>query len=1013
MTNNNENQQGEPNANTGNEQNSSNAQYIPTFGVGGQNSHVVDPEFRQPEPSPSVPALLFDPNPRGLFGSSFYPQQPPPPPPNNEAPSSMIGSNIYSSSNLFITTPTTTTSTTNSGSVIPYLGPSNPNSNLNTASNDYNSNLSSNQTSSQPVIVTSNTAFGGVPQLSFTMDTPPASFASLAQKNNPNASVGIASANSATTSTASMLQEYGPTPTFIQPPSTHTSSTTGIDTSNAFGAISRPTDYNITSRPSTVANTLSAFVTSVTTSANTPYIPPTSSQVNHSISHTPTGSSSIPAYSPPPAKPKSPPLDKIPNINKSAGEVILESSKNKSSSSRIPKKANSSSSNDKYESMDLVTLQKEYRHLESELSLSHKKRADAERVLNNLTRSAQGKNIELDPFFRSKKEEQRKYSDRSADIKEDMHKVADRLHSKFGQRITPRNVNRNSAPRRAKMSTAAPSPRIDSSQSKDSKVRKLLLQLEDSKTWCETCDCHFNSLKEFCNHLHTRDHTRAMKSTVAPWRVTRDPIDKRKTYDLIKSICARVSNEIGQVFTTTDLDRAIHPHLEKVDGGKIKDRCVARETGKFAPDDMLFTMKGYNYLVPITGYYCKLCNRCLCDYIDVEQHLKGHEHGYKHIECTALNPDHEKKFRAKMNQSHKILYPEEHDDDTQAQSPAKKSKTKGDVEHDDNFRVPQYKKSTSHIVDEHEVVADKFTKRPERATKSTASPRSVSNHESIRPTGEGNSPRIKSKRSFDTGIVPLGDTRKPSALKRLRNETAFNIKKKNKSDVSTDAGCIEPSVSPDDVINVSDDEGLMDNLDSNNRSLYSGDPENPFPELELRILGNYRADILKDSRLASSCSVVLPVLNPEDYKDILNDEATLWARVHRMVAKRENDKDGLKENIREKRKAEAVYFDADGNLETIEFSEDGKEKRSNIIKKIKEEKPKLNKLGDNETREKTSPEEKDSTKKKEASPEGKEKKDKNKEIGFENIPDSDDSDTPRNGKTEINMAFLENFFCDN
>lgn len=1003
-SNNNENQQGQSDANTGNEQNSSNAQHIPTFGVGGQNSHVVDPEFRQPEPSPTVPALLFDPNPRGLFGSSFYPPQPPPPPPINEAPSSMTGSNIYSSSNLFITTPTTTT---NSSSVFPYRSPSNQNSNLSMASNDNNNNLSSNQTRSQPVVVTSNTAFGGIAQLSFTMDTPPSSFSSLAQKNNLNASVVTVPPSSATTSTASMLQEYGPTPSFIQPPSTQTNSAAGIDTSNAFGAISRPPDYN---RPSTVANTLSAFVTSTTTSANTPYIPPTSGQVNHPISHTSTSSSAIPAYSPPPAKPKSPPLDKIPNINKSAGEVILESSMNKSSSSKIPKKVNSSSSNDKYQSMDLVTLQKMYRNLENELSISNRKRADAERVLNNLTRSAQGKNIELDPFFRSKKEEQKKYTDRSTDIKEDMHKVADRLHSKFGQRITPRSASRNSAPRRAKMSTAAPSPRIDSSQSKDSKIRKLLLQFEDYKTWCETCDCHFDSVKEFCNHLHSRDHARAMKGT-APWRVARDPIDKRKTYDLIKSICARVSNELGQVFTTTDLDRAVHPDLEKVDGGKIKDRCVAREAGKFASDDMLFTMKGYNYLVPITGYYCKLCNRCLCDYTDVEQHLKSHEHSYKHTECIALNPDHEKKFRTKMKQSYKSLHPEEIDDDTNGQSPTRKSKTKDDVEHDDHFRIPQYKKSTSHIVDEHEVVADKFIKRPERATKSTASPRNVSS----RLTGDENSSRVKSKRSFDTGIVPLGDTRKTSALKRLRNETTQNMKKK-KSDAPTNAGYIEPSVSPDDAIVVSDDEGLMHGLDDNDGHLDSGDPDSPFPELQLRIPGNLKADILRDSRLAGPCSVVLPKLNPDDYKDILNDEATLWTRVHRMVAKRENDKDGLKENMREKRTAEAVYFGADGNLVPIEISEDGTEKRSNIIKKVKEERPKLNKVGDNEIREnasRTSPEENDATKKKEASPESKEKKDKNKEMGFENIPDSDDSDTPRNGKTEINMAFLENFFCDN
>lgn len=999
VTNDNRNQQEQSDANTANEPIVSGVQPIPTFGVGGQTSHVVDPEFRQPAPTSTVPSLLFEPSPRGLFGSNFYAQQPQPPASNVTSYTS-TSSNIYSSSNLFVTTPTTTSfSSTFSSSSSP--------------SNDIYNNTSIPRTM-QPG-TNSNTG-SSVPQLSFTMNPSATSFSDLARRNNPTTSDSGIQISAASTSTASMLQEYGPPPS-TSPIKNTTQSVS--DNSNAFGTANRQ-NYNISN--SITSSSIVTTSSSTTTSAHTPYIPPTSDQTNHPSSHAPTNiSKTVPAYSPPQAKPKSPPLDKVPGIVRSAGEVVLESMQNKSSSSKIPKRADTSSSSDLYESMDLISLQKEYRRLEGEKVHIQRKRVEVEKVLNDLTRSTQGKNIELSPLFRSKREEQKKFNNRSTEIEENMRRVSDRLHTKFSHRIEPRVVPRSNPIKRAKMSTAAPAPRLDSrnSQFRDAKSKKLLFDFVDSKTWCETCDCHFESVKEFCYHLHHRDHARALKTSVSvPWRSKLDPIDRRRTYEQIKSICSRVSSEMGQTFSTTDLEKALLPNFEKENR---KERCVGRERSRFGSDDELFTMKGYNYLVPVTGYYCKLCSRCLCDYIDVEQHLKGHEHTYKHTESIALNPSHEKKFRTKMERSYRSKYSEEIDEDEKNQSTAKKATTTSVAEHD-GFRIPQYKKKTSHIVDEHEAVADKFTNRPERASKSTAS-----KSESDSVTGRESPSKVKSKRTFDTEIVPLGETRRPTALKRLRNEatsahsTLNKSKKEEDRVVSTKARSLDPSrLSPDEIIIVSDDEGSVNGADNTDTLLDSGDPDNPFPELELRVLGNHSANILKDPRLAAPCNVVLAKLDLEAHQEYLNDAATLWARVHKMLAKKEKgDKDKVpRANIRGKRTAEPVYFNANDELVPIDCDEI--DEKSKPLGTVKEEKPKISKLSDSGARANASHNSKDDndlTKKKDGNLEdndqdknkGKGNVDKNNKVEYQNLSDSDESDTPR---SDVNLSFLTKFFCE-
>lgn len=54
--------------------------------------------------------------------------------------------------------------------------------------------------------------------------------------------------------------------------------------------------------------------------------------------------------------------------------------------------------------------------------------------------------------------------------------------------------------------------------------------------------------------------------------------------------------------------------------------------------DFLSIISGSEFLIPITGYYCQLCEEFLGDPISGEQHVKGHQHNekYKVGLCSGL-----------------------------------------------------------------------------------------------------------------------------------------------------------------------------------------------------------------------------------------------------------------------------------------------------------------------------------------------------------------------------------------
>lgn len=632
-------------------------------------------------------------------------------------------------------------------------------------------------------------------------------------------------------------------------------------------------------------------------------------------------------------------------------------------------------------------MQEKYRECESRLEANRLRRQAIEKTLNDMARSSHGKNIELDPLFRQKKDEQRQCDETSQEIRAKMKKISEKLSTKFNHKIVPKSLSKpiqqtsgnRQPPKRAKMSTAAAAPR-DSSPANHRDRARLMFKLNDSRVWCKTCDLHLESFAKFCEHLHTRDHLRSMRKSDPPWRKVKDKIDTVKTYNLIKSICSHVSNDVDPDFSIGKLNKLVNPI--GTDEKTLKQRFIERERGNFEKDDPLFHIKGFENLIPINGYFCQLCDRSYCDYTAIEQHVKSYEHNHRYAISVANDEATVRTFREQQEKSYRKQHPEKSTTVRDKSLPPSSSSTNKQVSStttdaptsttsapkpmaSTSNAAPQtqYKKSTSHIVDEHETVVKKFpaSVQSERRTIPVAKQKSSSSSsasrskrilESDNSEDEAAVPRttaaaaasdrshtsksVQEERPKSTSIsvknrmpdiVPIRASRsKPSALKRLRNE-------KSKAPIS------KPYINSTDSDSSDTDDCQI--LDSEQLPL--GDPDSPFPELNLTITGNTHMHVLKDKRLAQFCVVKVNRIKIDDYKDMLMDETTLWTRVQHLMLKKEGEQlNSLSKQLRDKHKTRPTYFTVSGGTVPIDLDEgnDDKTKDNSDV----DEKPKLSNL---------------------------------------------------------------------
>lgn len=74
-----------------------------------------------------------------------------------------------------------------------------------------------------------------------------------------------------------------------------------------------------------------------------------------------------------------------------------------------------------------------------------------------------------------------------------------------------------------------------------------------------------------------------------------------------------------------------------------KTQSEAKQDAVKRTDKITVPAKGSEFLIPITGYYCQLCEEFLGDSISGEQHVKGHQHNEKYKKYVVENPLYEER----------------------------------------------------------------------------------------------------------------------------------------------------------------------------------------------------------------------------------------------------------------------------------------------------------------------------------------------------------------------------------
>lgn len=636
---------------------------------------------------------------------------------------------------------------------------------------------------------------------------------------------------------------------------------------------------------------------------------------------------------PPPTLNPSPPLD---SLNTNLGQQISmpkngnETAAPQSALNRIPKKSAtaSSSKSDPYEDMNMIELQKAYRRAEEAQNRAVVERDRLEKTLGDLTRSSHGKNVELDPCFRQTKDEQNSIEVTLQGLKMNMDKISDRLKSKFNFTIQPTSVksvptNRIQQRQRAKMSTTAPTPRVEDDR-KEPKNKRVMLDLKADRVWCQPCDIHFDNLKEFCEHLHKRDHQYNSEPNRAPWRTTLDQIDKKSTYNTLKSICSKLENDKGTKFTRYFYDEILNANLKEKKSTTISRMHLARERGQFEPQDPMFEVKGYQNLIPITGFYCKLCNRTLCDSTEAEQHLKGYNHNFNHAESIGLDHHQEENFRIKReNYFQKLDERDKHESRREKHvSPTKT--TTSSLPPSLQPRKSLFTTDTSKI--KSSLGSDKTL------STTTARPKAVLQNDSddgYEPVvkektkgspGKANSPS-KSKKRRAPEIIPISKDKPTATLKRLRQDAHRHPTPPVVVDSNSDS-TVRNSPELDDNQAARRSPELDTIVMPQITHMDAGDPDSPFPHLDMSVTGHIHLKMLKDPRLNQPCKVKMNRINVEDFKAMLLDRTTLMSRITQLMAKKEES--GEKRDFKSTTVTQPIFFGKDD--EDIPVNVDGDDK---------------------------------------------------------------------------------------
>lgn len=611
---------------------------------------------------------------------------------------------------------------------------------------------------------------------------------------------------------------------------------------------------------------------------------------------------------------------------------------------KIPRKTSQgvvavASSNDpaRYEDMELLPMKQKYRSVEVDYKYYIRKRSNLEKRLNDLARHAHGKNIETDPNFLSLKQDKLNCDNNILSTKATMAEIARICLKKFDYTFKSTQAPQPSlgsiqTVKRAKMSTSTITPqpprrrehssdrRREESTNHQSKSdrSKYVFNLHDTKTWCESCDAHFETPLDYCKHLHKNEHSRNVKNVTTPWRSRiMEVTDRKKTYASLKSICARISNELETQISIEDLDKLHDPNLTRE---SYKKSFVRRERAEFDEKDPLFEARGWHFLQPIVGFYCKLCSVALCDQVEVNLHMRSYDHNQNYIKDIALEPLNEKEYRMK---------------------------------HEKSYRKKFNKSLRESIEDNGEDNRERLESTPLKSILKADTSRERDSGKTLR-TSPSKTKASEARIIKDAPeIVAIGNFRsKPTALKRLRVEPRTAQKSEEPSEKRT------KTIEIDEISDIE----LEDNDDEDNEqvqmrvdsprwedrqdevefcdeiSLKQDHPDNPFPDLNLSVSGNLHYNLLKDPRLAKPLKVVVKKMKFEEFKDYLIDTRALLSRVAQLITKKEPDTVKYMHDIVT---TKPTYHDGAGNEMLIDLEDEeetAKTSKGSKLNAVKSEK---------------------------------------------------------------------------
>ncbi|NWR73877.1 ZN318 protein, partial [Centropus unirufus] len=231
----------------------------------------------------------------------------------------------------------------------------------------------------------------------------------------------------------------------------------------------------------------------------------------------------------------------------------------------------------------LVEVNRLQENIMKEISELHKESDAADKKQSELDKVAQILGINI--FEKPRKP--------SVETKDSLEKTSKSENAKSTEKTS--SSNKESKTTNEKSRGRSPKPAESSSQSSKHpfQLANIYEYYDAGNHWCKDCNTICGTLFDFFTHMHNKKHRQTLDPYNRPWASKTQSEAKQ---DSIKRI-----------------------------------------------DKITVPAKGSEFLIPITGYYCQLCQEFFGDQISAEQHVKSHPHNEKYKKYIDENPLYEER----------------------------------------------------------------------------------------------------------------------------------------------------------------------------------------------------------------------------------------------------------------------------------------------------------------------------------------------------------------------------------